>query len=136
MVAVEEKQVHTLALGKVIAALREKRSMTQTELAQASGLSQSSVSRLEAGRATPDIFELKKIAGALGVSTEELERRAEQALGVARTAARASAPQSAAGEWWAVLGMLAAGLLIAYGVARVIGDEPPTSGGPSPARKT
>lgn len=60
-------------IGDKIRVLREKRDWTQTDLAEASGLPQSHISRLEAGKHSPSNVTLKKIAKALRISVHELD---------------------------------------------------------------
>jgi transcriptional regulator, XRE family len=52
--------------------LREAKNMTQTELSVRSGVSQTYISDLEAGKKQPTIPIVKKLAAALGVSVSEL----------------------------------------------------------------
>ncbi len=58
--------------GAAIKALREKRRMTQYELAEKLGVSDKAVSKWETGRGYPDITLLEPLAGTLGVSVPEL----------------------------------------------------------------
>ena len=58
--------------GAVIKALREKRNLTQKELADKIGVSDKTVSKWETGKGLPDITLLEPLAGALGVSVSEL----------------------------------------------------------------
>ncbi|MBQ6595686.1 MAG: helix-turn-helix domain-containing protein [Clostridia bacterium] len=58
--------------GAIIRELREKRRMTQAELAGILHVSDKTVSKWETGRGYPDITLLEPIAGALGVSVMEL----------------------------------------------------------------
>lgn len=57
-----------------IKAARECRGMTQQELADASGVSRSSIARYEIGAKTPSIASTYKLAKALDVPFEELAR--------------------------------------------------------------
>lgn len=59
-------------ISQQLKSLREERRMTQEELAERSGLPQSHISRLEAGRHSPSMKTLKKLAGALGVDVNSL----------------------------------------------------------------
>lgn len=59
-------------LGRRIAASRERAGLTQVELAQAVGLSQSAISRIESGERGVDSLELAAIAERLGVSVLDL----------------------------------------------------------------
>lgn len=58
--------------GAMIKRLRERRTMTQEDLADSIGVSGKAVSRWECGRGYPDITLLEPIAEALGVSVAEL----------------------------------------------------------------
>lgn len=51
---------------------REKKNWSQTKLAEASGVSQTYISELEAGKKQPTIPIVKKLAVALGVTKSEL----------------------------------------------------------------
>jgi transcriptional regulator with XRE-family HTH domain len=54
-------------LATEIHALREKRGLSQRELAERLGTTQSAVARLEAGNVSPTLPTLDKVAEALGV---------------------------------------------------------------------
>ena len=58
--------------GDVIRALREKKGLTQEELAQRSFVSGKAVSKWETGKGYPDISLLEPLAAALGISVIEL----------------------------------------------------------------
>ena len=58
--------------GSVIKELREKKKLTQSELAQILSVSDKTVSKWETGKGYPDITLLEPISGALGVSVAEL----------------------------------------------------------------
>lgn len=64
----------THALGKLIACRRKRAGLSQLQLANAVGISQSKMSRIEAGTAAPGVFELPRIAAHLGVTPEVLHR--------------------------------------------------------------
>jgi ribosome-binding protein aMBF1 (putative translation factor) len=53
-------------LGKSVREMREQRGWTQTQLAQAAGMTQSAVARFEAGGTMPTIPVLDRLAQALG----------------------------------------------------------------------
>ena len=59
-------------IGKKIAALRKEKHITQTELAEYLYLTPQTVSRWEAGKGTPEISLLPKIASFFGISIDEL----------------------------------------------------------------
>ncbi|HHY66018.1 MAG TPA: helix-turn-helix transcriptional regulator [Alicyclobacillus sp.] len=52
--------------------IREKAGLTQSDLAKASGVSQSHISEIEAGNTVPTVFVAKRLAWALGVTVDEL----------------------------------------------------------------
>ena len=58
--------------GKIIAGLRDKRSWSQADLAQQSGVSRVMIGKYERGIAVPSIDAAKKIADALEVSLDYL----------------------------------------------------------------
>ena len=63
----------TYVPGGAVKALREKRSMTQAQLADKIGVSGKTVSKWETARGLPDITLLQPLAQALGVSVIELK---------------------------------------------------------------
>ena len=58
--------------GAIIRELREKKRLTQSELAAALNVSDKTVSKWETGRGYPDITLLEPIAGVFGISVMEL----------------------------------------------------------------
>jgi len=64
--------MNTYVTGMVIKALREKRGMTQSELADRIRVSSKTVSKWETAKGLPDISLLQPLAQALGVSVIEL----------------------------------------------------------------
>lgn len=58
--------------GKIIKELREKRRITQKELAEIINVSDKTVSKWETGKGLPDISIIEELAKALGVSIAEL----------------------------------------------------------------
>lgn len=60
-----EKAGRTIRLAMEIHALREKRGLSQRELAERLGTTQSAIARLEAGNVSPSLPTLDKIAKAL-----------------------------------------------------------------------
>ena len=59
-------------LGKNVARLRTAAGWTQAELADAAGLSQGAVSKIEAGRTTPSIAIVGRLAKSLYVTLDEI----------------------------------------------------------------
>lgn len=62
-----ERADRSIRLAMEIHALREKRGLSQRELAELLGTTQSAIARLEAGNISPTLPTLDKIAEALGV---------------------------------------------------------------------
>ena len=62
-----ERAGRTIRLAMEIDELREKRGLSQRELAERLGTTQSAVARLEAGNVSPILPTLDKVAEALGV---------------------------------------------------------------------
>ncbi len=54
-------------LGRAVRELRERRGWSQSQLAQASGMTQSAVARFEAGGTVPTLPVLERLASALDV---------------------------------------------------------------------
>ena len=64
--------MNTYVTGTTIRQLREKRSLTQAELAEQIGVSSKTISKWETGKGLPDISLLQPLAQALGISLIEL----------------------------------------------------------------
>ena len=64
--------MNTYVTGTTIKQLREKRNMTQNELAEKIGVSSKTVSKWETAKGLPDISLLQPLARALGISLIEL----------------------------------------------------------------
>ena len=62
----------TIKIGQTIKALRQKKDMTQMNLADELGVSYQAVSNWERGNSMPDISKLKELAGVLGCTIDEL----------------------------------------------------------------
>lgn len=59
-------------LGENLRKWRQKKDMSQVDLATALGVDRAYISNIENGRMNPTLSTLEKIAGALGISTSEL----------------------------------------------------------------
>ncbi len=59
-------------LGENLRKWREKKDMSQVDLATALGVDRAYISNIENGRMNPTLSTLEKIAGALGISSSEL----------------------------------------------------------------
>ena len=64
--------MNTYVTGSTVRLLREKRKLTQAELAEAIGVSSKTVSKWETGKGLPDISLLQPLARTLGISVIEL----------------------------------------------------------------
>ena len=64
--------MNTYVTGSTVKRLREKRSMTQAELAEKIGVSSKTISKWETAKGLPDISLLQPLAQALGISVIEL----------------------------------------------------------------
>jgi transcriptional regulator with XRE-family HTH domain len=62
-----ERAGRAIRLAMEVRDLREKRGLSQRELAERLGTTQSAVARLEAGNVSPSLPTLDKVAAALGV---------------------------------------------------------------------
>ncbi|HYO58076.1 helix-turn-helix transcriptional regulator [Archangium sp.] len=138
---VQESQVFGLVLGKVIATLRERRQLTQIQLAQAVGISQPVLSRIESGKMQPDAFQLREIAHALGVELHELHAQVQEAMEATKRAAEATRKKPNANSTWdelmAVAGVVGLMGLVIFAVAVVLegGSKPAPSPKPAPNPK-
>jgi transcriptional regulator with XRE-family HTH domain len=126
----DEAYVYGLVLGRVLASLRERRGMSQGELAAKVGITQSTLSRMERGQGQPDAFTMRKLAEALGVSVGDLNAWVDKALERSRQAtlgAIGESPRPEEKPWWqAALKVAgAAGLagLVAFAVSAAL-DNP------------
>lgn len=68
----EVVSMNTYVTGNTIRRLREKRNMTQAELAEIIGVSSKTISKWETAKGLPDISLLQPLARALGISVIEL----------------------------------------------------------------
>ena len=64
--------MNTYVTGNTVKHLREKRNMTQAELAEIIGVSSKTISKWETAKGLPDISLLQPLAQALGISVIEL----------------------------------------------------------------
>jgi y4mF family transcriptional regulator len=63
------RTIHTTrALGEEVRRVRDARGWTQSELAQAAGVSRSFISELELGKATVEFGRVLRLLGALGIA--------------------------------------------------------------------
>lgn len=65
------------ALGRAVQAIRAEKSISQVQLAEATGFRQSWISNVEHGRRNPSWSNVVRLADGLGVPTSTLVKRAE-----------------------------------------------------------
>jgi transcriptional regulator with XRE-family HTH domain len=70
-------QPDSAALGRAVRAIREERGISQVELANSTGLTQSWISHIERGARNPSWSNVVRLAAGLGVGVAELAARAE-----------------------------------------------------------
>lgn len=133
--AYKEHDAYAVVLGKVVAHLRQKRSWTQGQLAVQVGLQQSTISRIEGGTLSPDPFTFRLIAGAFGMTGEELQRRVDAAYQrTQQTAQSATGPQAGNTPWWqsalGVAGVIGLAGLAVFAVAAVLDEMESETKGP------
>ncbi len=117
--------VYSIVLGQVLAVLREQRGWTQTQVAQAMGMSQAALSRIERGQALPDSFQFDRFAALFGMTSAALQTyvqavwlRTEEATWGALKQQHTTTP------WWEVAvqvaGIVGVAGLVAFAVAVVL----------------
>lgn len=62
----------TKRLGKNIKRIRERKNMSQGDICRATGLDRAQVSNIESGNGNPTLATIERLAGALGVASNEL----------------------------------------------------------------
>ncbi len=94
------------ALGARIKTLRYQRSLLQKQLAEKAGLTKSMMSQIEAGRLTPTLPTLGKLAGAFGISVPELLEPSAtgESIQISRKREHAIVSFENSPERWMVLG--------------------------------
>jgi transcriptional regulator with XRE-family HTH domain len=123
-----EAQAHALVLGAVIAQLRERRHLTQSELAKRAATTQPTLSRIERGQLQPDPFLLRNLAAGLNLTTEELDRLIEDAYARTAQAAKKTLPKKKGSMPWWQVALAAAGVvgfagLVAFIVSAVVNES-------------
>lgn len=122
-----ESAIYAMVLGRVICSLREERGLNQTQLAEALGLTQSGLSRIERGATVPDAYVLRRLAEALGLDPRELTGHVEKAMQRTQKAAEAAAPHGAKEAWWSaalkVASVTGFAGLVAFAVAVALHED-------------
>jgi len=62
----------TKKLGKNIKRIRERKKMSQGDICRATRLDRAQVSNIESGNGNPTLTTIERLAGALGVTSDEL----------------------------------------------------------------
>ena len=73
-----ERSAAHVALGQAVRELRQKRGLTQEQVAQASGIAPTYISDIERGVRNPSYELLIELAGALRTPLSEIVKRAER----------------------------------------------------------
>ena len=130
-----EADAFGMVLGQVIVRLREQRAMTQADLAAKLGISQSAVSKLEAGR-RPDAFVYGQLARVFGLEVQQLDAQVHEAMRRTREAVAAVNRSKAGLPWGEILALAGFVGIIGFVVAAVLGDDddgqPPKRPGKTP----
>ena len=131
---IEESQVVGLVLARVIVQLREKKGFKQSDLAAHSGISQPVISRIEAGKQQPTLYQYRQLANALGTDVAGLDAHVKEAMARAKnmaeaaTQTKAAAPAQAWNQAVIVAGLAGLLGLIAFAVAAALSGETPGNG--------
>lgn len=128
----QEAQAFGMVLGQVVVRLRTQRGWTQAQLADKLGLSQSAVSKIEAGK-RPDAFLYGQLARAFDMDVRQLDEQVTESMKRAREAVAAVTRKKSSGGWGELLALAGFIGIIAFVVAAVVGDDevpkPPTRPG-------
>lgn len=123
---ISASKIEQLALGKVVAALRKRQGMSQEIFAQAIGVSQPTISRLERGTLRIDHDLYVRIAAILGKTETELDHDVRMVVQRTQRAAAAAMQTTPDGDPLStalkVVGLVGLGALVAFTVAALI-DE-------------
>ena len=121
-----EAQIYALVVGALVQQLRERHQLTQGQLAERIGVTQSAISRVERGQAQPDPFEMRALADAFGMTAAELTTLIDDSFAKAAEAGKQALPRKSTDEWWEtalmVVGVIGAMGLAMFGVAAVLAE--------------
>jgi transcriptional regulator with XRE-family HTH domain len=121
-----ESQVYALVLGMLIMRLRERQQLTQAQLAEQIGITQSTLSRIERGQVQPEPFVVRQLAAAFGMSTADFDQHVEDAYRRTERAAQDTVRKSEKQPWWqvalAVAGIAGLAGLVTFAVAAVLNE--------------
>lgn len=82
-----EAEAYFIAVGQAVIVLRERKGLSQKELATSLGITQSMLSRIERGDTALDAYYLVRLEQALGLSPQLLDRTAREAFRLAQQVA-------------------------------------------------
>lgn len=135
-----DSPLSALVLGTMVTLLRERHRMSQTELAERLGLTQSTISRLERGQTEPEPALVVGMAKAFELDHAVFARLRESAIARTATAVATTMTQAQGQAWWEAaldrVGFLGMAGLVVYVVAAVLADVQPqnTKAASSPSR--
>lgn len=115
--SVHEARVFGMVLGRVVVQLRTRRDWTQAQLADRLGISQSAVSKIEAGKHRLDAFHYGLLAAVLDMDVQRLDERVRDVMARTRAAVAAVTPETSVGEWGELLPLAGFGGIIEFVVA-------------------
>lgn len=120
--------VYKLTLGKVVASLRKEAGISQEDFAEAVGISQPTLSRIERGEAIPDAQVFNEMAVQLEMRPGDLYNLVQDAMDRAGRAAAGASNEAAGSEsiWSTVLriaGVVGIAGLVAFAVAAVLNER-------------
>lgn len=113
----EDRLAYATVVGQVVQRLRGRTS--QEALALRAGLSQSALSRFENGQSMPDMYEVRRLSSALGMSPGDFMTLIDQAF--ART--RAVAKKVSSSDTWAGIATVAMVGFAMVGVVAVLEEQ-------------
>ena len=119
----KESQVFGYVLGTVVERLRRQRGWTQGDLAARVGVSQPVISRIEAGKAQPDAYVYGRLAAAFGLTVQQLEAYAKEAVSATKRAAEAVSERKPWDDVVGVVGTIGLIGLIGFAVAAMLGGD-------------
>jgi len=111
-----------MVLGQVVVRLRTQRGWTQSQLADKLGVSQSAVSKIEAGK-RPDAFLYGQLARVFDMDVQQLNEQVTESMRRAREAVAAVTHKKSSGGWGELLALAGFIGIIAFVVAAVVGDD-------------
>jgi transcriptional regulator with XRE-family HTH domain len=128
-------QVYALVVGQVIANHRERKGWSQSTLAEALGVTQTTISRIERGQSGADAYFLHRVAEVLGLAPEALTAQIGDILARTERAAGGVIAPRPETPWWEMVlmtaGFVGVAALVTFAVASAV---EPTSEAPTRTR--